>query len=126
MTVTLKLPWPPSINHYWRRWRGRTVLSRWGRSYRAIVAARLAGSECRCTGRLRVEIDAAPPDNRRRDLDNLLKAVLDALQHAGVYDDDGQIDCLLIRRLPPNPDSCLYVAIGANDGDDLGSLWWRR
>ena len=39
-----------------------------------------------------------PPDLRRRDLDNLLKPTLDALQHAGVYEDDSQVDLLMTRR----------------------------
>jgi crossover junction endodeoxyribonuclease RusA len=39
----------------------------------------------------RVEIAANQPDNRRRDLDNYLKAPLDALMSAGVYEDDSQI-----------------------------------
>jgi crossover junction endodeoxyribonuclease RusA len=43
-------------------------------------------------------IQAWLPDRRRRDLDNLLKAVQDALAHAGVYDDDSQIVDLRIRR----------------------------
>lgn len=38
------------------------------------------------------------PDNRRRDAVNLLKAPLDALAHAGVYEDDSQIVELSIRR----------------------------
>ena len=49
-------------------------------------------------GRLYVTITAYQPDNRRRDLDNLPKAILDALQHAGVYEDDSQIDELRIGR----------------------------
>ena len=49
-------------------------------------------------GRLRVEVVAHAPDHRRRDLDNLHKATLDALEHAAVYADDGQIDDLRIRR----------------------------
>ena len=32
------------------------------------------------------------------DLDNRLKAVLDGLEDAGVYDNDGQIDILTIER----------------------------
>ena len=40
------------------------------------------------------------PDKRRRDLDNLLKATLDSLTHAGVWSDDSQIDALSIRRFP--------------------------
>ena len=43
-------------------------------------------------------ITANPPDLRKRDLDNLLKQTLDALQHAGIYLDDSQIDYILIRR----------------------------
>jgi crossover junction endodeoxyribonuclease RusA len=43
-------------------------------------------------------MDAFPPDRRRRDLDNIQKPVLDALQHAGVYEDDSQIDLLVTRR----------------------------
>jgi crossover junction endodeoxyribonuclease RusA len=42
-------------------------------------------------GPLRVVIEAWRPDKRRRDLDNLLKATLDGLAHAGVYEDDSQI-----------------------------------
>lgn len=38
------------------------------------------------------------PDKRKRDLDNVAKATLDALQHAGLYDDDSQIDELRIVR----------------------------
>ena len=34
----------------------------------------------------------------RRDLDNLLKALLDALQHAGLYEDDTQAESILIER----------------------------
>ena len=51
-------------------------------------------------GKLSVAILASPPDNKRRDLDNLLKSLLDALQHAGVYKDDNQIDQLQIARMP--------------------------
>jgi crossover junction endodeoxyribonuclease RusA len=40
---------------------------------------------------LKVEIEAWRPDKRKRDLDNLLKAVLDSLAHAGVFEDDSQI-----------------------------------
>lgn len=49
--------------------------------------------------RLSLTIDAYPPDRRKRDLDNILKSLLDALQHAGIYSDDSQIDILKISRI---------------------------
>jgi len=97
--VVLRLPWPPSMNHYWRRVGNRTLISREGRRYReaVVMVCRMQRVE-RIEGRLAVQVVAYPPDRRRRDLDNLQKALLDALEHAGVYDDDSQIDRLLIER----------------------------
>jgi crossover junction endodeoxyribonuclease RusA len=45
-----------------------------------------------------IVINVYPPDARKRDLDNLLKCLLDSLQTAKVYEDDSQIDYLLIKR----------------------------
>ncbi|HGM5043058.1 TPA: RusA family crossover junction endodeoxyribonuclease [Stenotrophomonas maltophilia] len=92
------LPWPPSVNRYWRTFRGRMLISADGRTYRqAAVGAALAGDRFGAA-KVRVSIDAWLPDNRRRDVDNILKAPLDALCHAGIYDDDSQIVELSIRR----------------------------
>jgi len=52
-------------------------------------------------GRLALTIIVHPPDRRRRDLDNVLKGVLDALQHSGLIADDGNIDLLAIVRANP-------------------------
>ncbi len=49
--------------------------------------------------RLKVDIDVYPPTGKRSyDLDNVPKVVLDALQKAGAYKNDSQIDYLLIVR----------------------------
>lgn len=40
----------------------------------------------------------SPPDRRKRDLDNLTKALFDALTHAGAYLDDCQIDQFTMNR----------------------------
>jgi crossover junction endodeoxyribonuclease RusA len=97
------LPWPPSINHYWRhviiKGSARVLISKEGREYRRRAGNCVAVSGARpMEGRLMVHIDAHPPDRRARDLDNLLKPILDVLQHAGVYKDDSAIDCLTINR----------------------------
>jgi crossover junction endodeoxyribonuclease RusA len=91
--VTLTLPWPPTVNKYWRTFQGRMIISAEGRSYRKAVADQVLiqrGAK-HYAGKLRVNIEAFRPDNRRRDLDNLLKAVLDGCTHAGVWEDDSNI-----------------------------------
>jgi crossover junction endodeoxyribonuclease RusA len=115
MTDPITLPWPPSVNHYWRAWRGRVLISREGRAYRKDVCAILAGGGFRRPppgGRIALCMDAFPPDRRKRDLDNLQKSVLDSLEHAGVYDDDGQIDLLVTRRRKPVVGGRLNVRVG--------------
>jgi len=91
--LELTMPWPPSVNSYWRTFQGRMIISADGRSYRKAVADQVLiqrGAK-HFAGKLKVEIEAFRPDKRRRDLDNLLKAVLDGLTHAGVWEDDSNI-----------------------------------
>ena len=114
--LVVELPYPPSVNHLWRRAGKRTVISREGRVFRRDAVARLAAlgvgpPRFPMRGRLRVRIEAFPPDRRRRDLDNLQKALFDALQHAGAYADDGQIDRIEIERGPVTPGGLVRVAI---------------
>lgn len=100
VVIDLTLPFPPSVNRYWRNVSGKTLISEQGRAYRKHVSASVYAQRppLGLTQRLAVDIVALMPDRRRRDLDNLLKATLDALQHAGVYEDDSQIDDLRIVR----------------------------
>lgn len=99
--VRLILPWPPSMNQAYRVFNGRSILSKESRCYRLDVMAIVIAA--RCVGhfgrhRLKVEIRACQIDRRRRDLDNLAKATLDALTKAGLWEDDYLIDHLTIRR----------------------------
>ncbi len=102
--MELMLPWPPSVNHYYRHVGPRTLISRKGREYRTKVCGLLTsgrGNGIRkppTGGRIALMMDAFPPDRRRRDLDNLLKCTQDSLAHAGVFEDDSQIDLLAVRR----------------------------
>ncbi len=111
--ITLTLPYPPSVNRYYRNVRGRTLISAQGRAYRRMVAdcVFLARAAKRLEGRLVVQVEVQPPDRRRRDIDNLGKSLFDSLQHAGVYNDDSQIDDLRIVRLPPTTGGIVTVKI---------------
>lgn len=93
----LELPFPPSLNSYYRTFKGRMLVSKKGRKYRHDVVT-LANTKKTLLGRLAVSIVLCPPDKRRRDLDNNFKAVLDALAYAGIYKDDSQIDRLEMIR----------------------------
>jgi crossover junction endodeoxyribonuclease RusA len=83
----------------WRVFRGRAILSADGRAYRKAVADQVLIQRAakHITQPVKVSITAYRPDNRKRDLDNLLKACLDGLSHAGVFVDDSQIVDLRIR-----------------------------
>lgn len=48
-----------------------------------------------------MDVTVFPPDRRRRDIDNVQKALLDALQHGGAFHDDNQIVRLTIERGDP-------------------------
>jgi crossover junction endodeoxyribonuclease RusA len=91
--IEITLPWPPSVNTYWRMFKNRMIISETGRRYRVAVAEQvfLQTRGKSTVGKLKVTIEAWRPDNRRRDLDNLLKAVLDSMGHAGLYIDDSLI-----------------------------------
>lgn len=94
--ITLELPYPPTINRYYRHVGFKILISAEGRAYRRMVCATLGRAGVRSMdGTLAVGIDLYPPDRRTRDADNAQKSLLDAMQHGGVYRDDSQIKKLL-------------------------------
>ena len=98
--IELMLPLAPSVNTYYRYVNNRVMTSKKGRAYRKEIAAIVAAGRLKRFGdaRLSIAITMHPPDRRRRDLDNVLKCLLDSLQHAGLFKDDSQIDKLSIER----------------------------
>jgi crossover junction endodeoxyribonuclease RusA len=120
--ISIELPWPPSINNYWRHTSKGHYISKKGQEYREFVlyACIQLKNKFHEKDRLIVTIDAFPPDKRKRDLDNILKSLLDALQHAGVYYDDSQIDKLSVRRFEAL-DGVVKITIGTleNEGTKI-------
>ena len=112
--MQIDLPWPPSVNNYWRVARGRIYISAKGTAYRETVAyltANLRGFKA--DTRLEMSIVANPPDRRKRDLDNLFKCVLDALEKANIYENDEQIDALSITRGAIIKEGSLLITLNA-------------
>jgi crossover junction endodeoxyribonuclease RusA len=93
---------------------GSARLSKEGREYRRRVALQLVG-----WGRPPIEtpvavaFDAYPPDRRRRDSDNLIKAPLDCLVHAGLLLDDHLVRRVSLELHEADPPGRLDVAVSA-------------
>lgn len=111
--IFLNLPFPPSMNTYWRNFRGRTVISKAGRAFKAAVADYVVEYRVPKLGesKLRISMVLFPRDKRKIDIDNRIKSVLDALQDAGVFDDDFQVDELSIVRGKPIKGGAIRVLI---------------
>ena len=98
--VSLNLPWPPTVNHYWKlKSNGGRYIGAAGVKFRAEVKTAAHGLH-NLAGKVEICIRANPPDKRRRDLDNILKSLFDALQHAHLIGDDFNVEAFSVRRLP--------------------------
>jgi crossover junction endodeoxyribonuclease RusA len=107
------LPYPPTINTYYRVFNNRIILSALGRQYKKLVKDEVLIQELQPfkDAKLKITMRLHPRDKRKVDIDNRIKAVLDALQDAGLFTDDFQVDELIIRRGVPIKDGKLYVLI---------------
>ena len=104
--MIINLPFPPTSNTYWRhiviQGRPRSLISKKGREYTVLVGHVVAndfGDMKPLEGRLKVVVQLYPPDRRKRDLDNFLKALFDAISKTEkIWVDDSQIDHVTIIR----------------------------
>lgn len=115
--LKLTLPWPPSVNNY--KHVGALIKTKSGKLYQRRVntpettgfyyqcyrlakkAMTLEWSPYATSKEFTFEVSIAlyPPDNRRRDIDNVLKVLLDGLVHAHVMKDDSQIERLIVQKM---------------------------
>ena len=95
--VQLSLPYPPSVNNYWRVFNGRSILSAEARDYKNRASAIARRSEIRpLSGPVYCAIDVFRP-RQIGDLDNTLKALLDSLREVAFHD-DSQVTGIFARR----------------------------
>lgn len=111
--LNLTLPYPPSVNTYWGFKGSQRFLTKRARDFKAQVEAAFILSEHPGLGNARINLVVMlhAPDKRVRDIDNIAKPLLDALTQAGVFQDDGQVDRLLIIRREPKKGGVCRVVI---------------
>lgn len=97
--MTLELPYPPSTNHnaYWGQVGHRRYLTAKAKAFRADVWEACRNREGFQIP-LAMTVELYPTDRRKRDIDNPIKALLDALQHAGVIADDSLVEKLTVTK----------------------------
>jgi len=98
MELAFDLPMPPSVNSMFRnvpgKGRAKTKAYRsWvGEAGWMLIAQRNRHkAHKRIDGPVRIEVSAYRPASKRRDLDNILKALLDLLTHTQTIKDDSQV-----------------------------------
>lgn len=116
--VEIILPRPPSINRLWRIGRGRMFRSAEYMAWLDRCEVIIKEAEIPAIkGKYKIMIRVARPDKRRRDIDNLAKAVQDFLQKSGVIEDDCLCEAIYCKWVDSGPEMRvnLYPTGGSND-----------
>jgi crossover junction endodeoxyribonuclease RusA len=127
---SLTLPLPPSLNRYYRSVGRMVLISKEGREFKEMVRHLVIEQQVMPFGvgaRLWMHVLVERADLRRADLDNTLKALQDSMEGEamkrgakeikaalwpGVYDNDGQIDLLVVERGVKSKQAKVIVSIG--------------
>lgn len=96
--MQITIPYPPSLNRYWRNFGGRMVLSSEARTFKRRVKEICDKAEIvsPIKGPVHMKVKVYRP-RKTGDLDNTLKAILDSLNGI-LYVDDKQIISILAER----------------------------
>lgn len=101
---------PPSVNNYWLdSGKGRKRLSKRARHFTAVMKRFI--NPCRYEGLVSLSVQFAPPNKRKRDMDNILKPILDSLMKCGLILDDEQAYELVVKRLPIQKNGKLVISV---------------
>lgn len=110
LPVKLHLPYPPTANHIWIRakkgMRKSDAYTLWLNDAGWLAKSQRPG---KVIGSYLLSIDAARPDKRKRDIDNLIKPVSDLLMKVGVIADDSL--CAEVRARWVKGDAGIRVTI---------------
>lgn len=110
--VKIILPLPPSVNRLWRVSKTGGMFrspqyEKWRKQAGWEVLAQAKGKKIR--GRYKMTLLAVNPTRHKRDLDNLLKAASDILQHVGIVEDDSLCRWIDARWMDEGPQCTIIV-----------------
>ncbi|KAB8307607.1 RusA family crossover junction endodeoxyribonuclease [Rouxiella chamberiensis] len=113
--MRLTLPFPPSINGYWRSTRKGVLISERGRIFRsntlAAIYQQFRSRPPALLTELEVHLVLCPPTRAKRDLDNFQKALFDGLTHAGIWKDDSQVKRMTVEWGPVTKEGKAEITI---------------
>jgi len=112
--VTFEIPWPPSINKYYGRNKfGGVYLKKDAKQYLEYTPWLIKQKypKTKIFGAVKILRDLYPPDNRRRDEDNIVKAINDSIMKAGIIKDDSQIMKAVNVKHQPKPPGCVKITL---------------
>ena len=102
--ITLEIAYPPSANRIWRKYKGRIVRDpvyvQWLDTEGWKIISQKQGG---ISGPYRLFVEAVKPDKRRRDLDNIAKALSDLLKSVGTIDDDSEAQEIGLKWVNAGP-----------------------
>lgn len=122
--VKVVFPYPPTVNHYWGmkgRIRFLTVKARKFRE-EVINAVKFYKLDNNYDGPIGIYMWTTAPDKRKRDIDNVIKPMLDALEHADVYTNDCNIEQIHRFKLPYMGKNKSVTVVGIYP---LEVNWWE-
>lgn len=131
--LSFTFDYPPTVNHYWGQRGIRKFLTAKAKKFREHVAKRTHGLKhlphFRKEVQLHMRVHLFTPDNRRRDIDNPLKPLLDALEYVGVLEDDAAIHVLEVYKIPKKTHlmesgHCVVeIKVAEKVGSDIEDVW---
>jgi crossover junction endodeoxyribonuclease RusA len=100
MDISFYLPFPPSVNSLYVHTKRGVRLSNKGVLYVAKTKAELVEQlgDLSIDYRVMVQMILFPPCDRKRDIDNFVKALQDSMTKAQFWDDDSSVDQLIVFR----------------------------
>ena len=120
MKIEIEMDLPPSVNNLYRLGKGNVYRSPKYVNWRnaTLWSVSLQAQFRKISTEYKLTIRVVKPDKRKRDLDNILKALSDILESAGVIENDHfcqHIDLAWVKEGPP----CYIVieSMGEDDGE---------